>query len=115
METVLKIGMSAALIAAVALAAKRSTWFGALVASLPLTSLLAMIWLYTDTKDTERVAALSMGIFWLVIPSLALFVVLALLLRKGIGFYPSLLAACITTVAAYGAMSWLLARFGIRA
>lgn len=115
METILKIAISAAIVAAVAFAAKRSSWFGALVASLPLTSLLAMIWLYTDTKDAERVAALSMGIFWLVIPSLALFVVLALLLRRGIGFYPSLLGACLTTVVAYGAMSWLLARFGIRA
>jgi hypothetical protein len=114
METVVKIALAAAIVTAVAFASKRSSWFGALVASVPLTSLLAMIWLYTDTKDVERVAGLSMGIFWLVIPSLALFVVLALLLRKGVGFYPSLLAACLTTVVAYAAMSWMLSRFGIR-
>jgi hypothetical protein len=115
METIIKIILAAALVTAVALTAKRSSWFGALVASLPLTSILAMVWLYQDTKDAERIAALSMNIFWLVIPSLALFVVLASLLRKGVAFYPSLIVACITTAAAYGAMSWLLARFGIRA
>jgi ABC-type dipeptide/oligopeptide/nickel transport system permease subunit len=115
METIFKIALAALIVAAVALTAKRSSLFGALVASLPLTSILAMIWLYQDTRDADRVAALAMNIFWLVIPSLVLFIVLASLLRKGVAFYPSLLAASVSTVIAYGAMSWLISRFDIRA
>jgi hypothetical protein len=115
MEFLLKIAISAAIVAAVATAAQRSTLFGALVASLPLTSILALIWLYHDTKDSARVAALSMGIFWLVIPSLVLFVVLASALKRGFTFYPSLAIAGVSTLAAYGVMTLILSRFGIRA
>ena len=63
--------------------AKRSSFWGAALASLPLTSLLAFVWLYLDTGDIQKVSSLSQGIFWLVLPSLLLFVVLPLLLRSG--------------------------------
>lgn len=61
----------------------------------------------------EQVAALSGSIFWLVLPSLALFLVLPRLLRAGLSFYPSLALACAVTVAAYGAMWLLLRRLGV--
>lgn len=89
--------------------------FGALVASLPLTSILALVWLYHDTGDSARVAALSMSIFWLVIPSLVLFVVLAFAIKRGVALYPSLALASVSTLAAYGVMTLILSRFGIRA
>ena len=76
MYLLLKSLLSGAIIAAVSEIARRSTLFGALVASLPLTSVLAMIWLYHESHDTSRVAALSGEIFWLVLPSLVLFLVL---------------------------------------
>lgn len=108
MYTLIKIGLSAVIVATVAEVAKRSTVFGAVVASLPLTSLLAMIWLYQDTRDAARVAALSGDIFWLVLPSLVLFVVLPLLLKRGVGFYPALGLASGATVVAYVLVSALL-------
>ena len=114
MYFLLKVGISAVLIAAVSEIAKRSTLFGAVVASLPLTSLLAMIWLYQDTKDPAKVAALSSEIFWLVLPSLLLFVTLPVLLRRGVGFYTALVAACGCTVVAYGVMLLVLQRFGVK-
>jgi hypothetical protein len=77
----LKIGLSALILVAVAEVAKRSTFWAAALASLPLTSLLAFVWLYLDTGDTQKVATLAGGIFWLVLPSLLLFVLLPLLLR----------------------------------
>ena len=86
----LKIGLSALILVAIAEVAKRSTFWAAALASLPLTSLLAFVWLYLDTGDVQKVAALAGGIFWLVLPSLLLFVLLPILLRNGLGFWLSL-------------------------
>src|SRR5689334_20187294 len=97
----LKTLVSALIIVAVSELAKRSTLIGALIASLPLTSLLAFVWLYRDTHDSARIASLSLDVFWLVIPSLALFLVLAWLIRAGWSFWLSFTAAIAATVLAY--------------
>ena len=115
MQAVLKILISALLIYGISELSKRSTLLGALLASLPLTSLLAMIWLYWDTQDVKRVANLSTGVLWLVLPSLILFALLpVLLLRCHLGFPVALAIACGATVAAYLVMLFLLGRFGIK-
>ena len=108
MYVAIKVLISAGVIVAVSELAKRSSLLGAALASLPLTSLLAFIWLYLENGDAGRVAKLSADIFWLVIPSLILFVTLPLLLRAGFSFWLSLLGASIATMAGYGAMWWLL-------
>src|SRR5262249_55296636 len=113
LQSLVKIALTSVLVVAISEAAKRSTLLGAILASLPLTSLLAMIWLYHDTRDTEQVAALATGIFWLVLPSLVLFVALPLLLRRGMPFVPSLLIAAALTVVSYFVMLKVLAWFGI--
>ncbi len=105
---ILKFSLSAALLVTVSEIAKRSSLWAALLASLPLTSLLAFFWLYVDTKDTNKVASLSMDIFWLVIPSLALFPSLALLLKNGIAFGWSLGGSIILTFIAYVLTLWFL-------
>ncbi len=112
---IVKVLLTAAVVVAVAEIAKRSTFWSAAIASLPLTSVLAFVWLYVDTGNSARVADLSQGVFWLVLPSLTLFVVLPLLLRFGVSFWLSLGAACVATAVAYFAMVWCLGRFGIRA
>jgi len=114
MQDALKVLLTALVVVAVAETAKRSTLVAALVASLPLTSLLAFVWLYLDTRDSARVAALSYDILWLVLPSLALFVVLPALLRLGWGFWSSLGAASACTALAYGATLALLRWLGGR-
>jgi hypothetical protein len=103
-----KFGLSAAALVAVSEIAKRSSLWAALVASLPLTSLLAFVWLYIDTKDTQKIAALSGDIFWLVIPSLALFPTLALLLRSGVPFWWAMAGAIATTLLAYAITLYFL-------
>lgn len=113
MDILIKYAVSAALVVAISEAARRLTWAGALLASLPLTSLLAMVWLWRDTQDPARIAQLSNGIFWLVLPSLVLFLSLPVLLRRGFDFYPALLAASALTVLAYFLMLILLRRAGI--
>jgi len=108
-----KILVSAVLIVLISEITKRNTQFGALVASLPVTSLLSFIWLYLDTGDSARIAALSTSVFWLVLPSLVFFVVLPLALRAGWAFWSGLLAAILATVAGYGIMVPILRKYGI--
>jgi hypothetical protein len=110
----LKIALSALILVVVAEVAKRSTFWAAALASLPLISLLAFVWLYLDTGDVQKVAALAGGIFWLVLPSLLLFVLLPILLRNGWGFWLSLAVSIAATALAYLGMIKLLAVFGIR-
>jgi hypothetical protein len=109
----IKVLLTAVLVVAISEVAKRSSTLGGIIASLPLTSLLAFIWLYGETGDTSKIANLSTSIFWYVLPSLVLFVVLPLLLSRGVGFWPSLLIASAATFVAYLLMTAVLARFGV--
>ena len=86
--------------------AKKSAVFWALVVSLPLTSILAMTALYHDTRDASQVADFAESILWLVVPSLALFIVLPIMIRRGWGFEVSLVAGIIATIAAYALGVW---------
>ena len=110
----LKIALSALIIVAVAEVAKRTTFWAAALASLPLTSVLAFVWLYLDTGDVQKIATLSGSIFWLVLPSLLLLVLLPVLLRSGWGFWASLAASSAVTALAYLGMVKLLGMFGVR-
>ena len=105
-----KYVITSAIIVAVSEIAKRSTLLGAALASLPLTSLLAFIWLYVETKDSEKVAELSIDIFWLVIPSLTFFALLPILLRMKYSFLFSIVAALLAMLVAYS-LAIFLKRF----
>ena len=85
----------------------------ALSVSLPLISILAMIWLWRDTGDNERIAALSEGTFWLVLPTLPMFLVLPAMLRHGFTFWGALAVSCALTLALYLVAVWFLTKFGI--
>jgi hypothetical protein len=113
-EQIVKVLLTSVLVVSASEAAKRSVVVGAVLASLPLTSLLAMIWLYVDTRDPEKVAALASGIFWLILPSLTLLLVLPLLLRKGVPFVPSVALSIVLTAASYFAMLAILKWLGIQ-
>jgi len=113
LEAIVKVIITSVLVVAIAEVAKRSSLFAAILASIPLTSVLAMIWLYVDTGDVEKIATLASGIFWLVLPSLALFIALPVLLRAGWPFAPSLLVSGALTVGCYFAMIALLKRLDI--
>ncbi len=110
---IVKIVISAILVVAISEISKRSSLLGALLASIPLVSVLAMIWLYIDTKDIDRVAGLASSIFWLVLPSLALFIALPLLLKQGYNFYLSMGVSIMITVGCYWLMVTVLDRVDI--
>jgi hypothetical protein len=110
----LKVCISAIVIVAIAEIAKRNTGIAALLAAIPLTSVLAFIWLHVEGGETARIAELSGQIFWLVIPSLILFVLLPLLLRQGLDFWLSLGLSIAATVICYLALLPFLRKFGVQ-
>jgi hypothetical protein len=109
-----KVGISAIVIVAITEIAKRSTGFAALLAAIPLTSLLAFMWMHFEGVDSVRIADLSGQIFWLVLPSLVLFLLLPLLIRLGLEFWLSLAISVAATAACYLAMLPLLRKFGVQ-
>ena len=109
----IKALVSGVLVMAVSELARRSAALGALVASLPLVSILAMIWLHHETGDAPRIADHSQATFWYVLPSLPMFLLLPGLLRHGLSFYPSLAICVGVTIVLYFSMAFGLARFGI--
>lgn len=108
-----KVLISALLIALVSEISRRHALIGSLLASLPLVTVLAMIWLYVDTGDTERIAQFSLGVFWMVLPSLSLVLLLPLLLRHGLGFFPALGVSIAVMIGLYSGMLVVLRKFGI--
>ena len=111
---ILKAAISGVLIAAISEIAKRFPGFGALVASLPLVSILGMMWLWRDTHDVDRMAAHSNATFWFVLPSLPMFLLIPALLKHGVPFWAALAAGCMLTVRLYLAMVWAAPRIGLR-
>ena len=106
--------LSGLIVAAIATIARRNPAAGALVASLPLLSLLGMLWLWHDTHDGERMARHVEATFWYVIPSLPMFLAIPYALRHGIGFWPTLAGGCALTVALYLVTIGIAARFGVQ-
>lgn len=110
---IIKAALSGLLVATISLVAKRYPGWGGLLASLPLVSVLSMLWLYCETRDASKVAELSMGAFWFFLPSVPMFLVIPAMLRSGISFGVTMATACLLTVALYAGMSWLAPKLGI--
>ena len=110
----IKAVISAIIIVIVSETARRNPGTGALIASLPLISILGMIWLWRDTADVQRLAEHSAATFWFVLPSLPMFLVIPLLLKRGLGFWPSLGLGCLLTIALYLVTVTLAHRIGIK-
>ena len=110
----IKAALSGIIVAIVSVVAKRYPGFGALVASLPLISLLGMIWLWRDKPDTANMAAHVEATFWFVLPSLPMFLLIPWLLRGGVNFYVAVTIGCVLTAALYVALVAIGPRFGLR-
>jgi F0F1-type ATP synthase assembly protein I len=106
-----KVIISAVLIVAASEIAKRVPAMGGIIASLPITSLLAIIWLYYDTRNVQQVQSLSYGILWAVIPSLVLFISLPIMLKNGWRFDVSIIASCALTFFSYLGFNWIYTRY----
>ncbi len=114
LQLVAKALLSGALIVAIAEIGKRLPALGALVASLPLVSVLGMVLLWHARPEAENMAVHAEATFWFVLPSLPMFLLMPWMLRHGYGFWLALLAGCVLTVVLYLLMVQLGPRLGIR-
>ena len=106
--------LSGLVIALASTVARRSPALGSLIVSLPLVSVLSMIWLWRDGSDRLELASYVQNTFWFFLPTMPMFLVIPALLRRGIAFWPALGIGCALTVLLYFAMTAILARFGVR-
>ncbi|MFM5924463.1 MAG: DUF3147 family protein [Novosphingobium sp.] len=114
LQLVAKALLSGALIVAIAEIGKRLPAVAALVASLPLVSVLGMVLLWQGRPDAENMAVHAEATFWYVLPSLPMFLAIPYLLRHGVSFWLALLAGCALTVALYLLMAHFGPRFGLK-
>ncbi len=110
---IVKVSITVLLVVMISELSKRNSFLGALLASVPLVSVLAMIWLYVDTGDVAKVSELASSVFWLVLPSLTLFIALPLMLSQGVNFYLSLTISIVITVICYGLLVVILRFYGV--
>lgn len=111
---IIKLIITTFLIVLISEISKRSSLAGALLAAIPLVSILAMTWMYVDTNTSSSAVEFSNRIIWLIAPSMTLFIIFPILIKKGVGFYPSMGVAIIATVTAYYLMILMLGKFGIK-
>jgi hypothetical protein len=111
---VAKALLAGAIIAAIAEIGKRLPTMAALVASLPLVSILGMIFLWRERPEAENMAVHSEATFWYVLPSLPMFLAIPWMLRGGWPFWLALLAGCVLTIALYGLLMMAAPRLGLR-
>jgi hypothetical protein len=100
MPYLVKIVLSVVMVLAISEATKRFGFWGSLLASLPVLSVISMIWIYTDTKDIQKISAFSTQVFWFVLPSLGLFLTLPWFLSR-YSFYVGLALSCLVTIGLY--------------
>jgi hypothetical protein len=110
---VIKAALSGVIVMIVSEVARKYPGFGGLIASLPLISVLGIIWLWRDTSDIERIAVHAEATFWFVLPSLPMFLAFPAMLRANVDFWLALILSCVLTMALYALTIWLLPRLGI--
>lgn len=110
---IVKYAVTALVVVVVSEVAKRGDRIGALIASLPLVTLLVMIWLHFEKQPQEKIANHAYYTFWYVLPTMPMFLLMPWMIRKGVGFWPSLGAGCLLTFGCFALAVVLLKRFGI--
>ena len=110
---VIKYAITAAVIVVVSEVAKRSDRLGALIASLPLVTVMVMIWLHVEKAGTAKIANHAYYTFWYVLPTMPMFLLVPWMLQKGVGFWPTLIAGSVLTFVCFALAAVLLKRFGI--
>ena len=110
-----KIGLTALIIFAVVQVSERNTLLAAVFASIPIVSVLAMMWMNHEGQSAEQIAGFSKNIVWLLLPSLLMFIVMPLLIDRGWEFYPALGAGLATTILGYFLMMQIMEKYGLAA
>lgn len=109
---IVKYLLTAAMVVLVSELARRSDRLGGFVASLPLITVLTLIWLHVEQQPQAKIANHAWYTFWYVLPTLPMFLAFPALLPR-IGFWPSLAAGAVITVVCFGLLAVVLRRYGI--
>jgi hypothetical protein len=110
---IVKLILSAGIIVVVTRIQLVSDRLSALLIALPLTSLLAMIWMHSGGQTPTRIANHAESTFWFVLPTLPMFLILPWIMRNGWTFWPALAVNCLLTAGFFWATVFILRRFGI--
>ncbi len=108
-----KYALTALMVVLVSELAKRSDKLGALLAALPLITILSLIWLHLENQSAEKIANHAWYTFWYVVPTLPMFLAFPLLLPR-LGFWPALLACLVISAVSFGVFALLVKRAGIQ-
>jgi len=109
-----KLIVTAVLIVLISEIAKRSSLLGAMLAAIPLVSILAMTWMYIDTNSSVKAVEFSKSIVWLIAPSMTLFLAFPFFVKKGFGFYLSMGISILLTIMAYYSVIFMLNKWGVK-
>jgi len=116
MYIIVKYLITAAMVVLISEFAKRSDKLGALIAALPLVTVLAMTWMFFEVKgaeQTEKIANHAWYTFWYVIPTMPMFLLIPWMLRRGVNYGWTLLASCLLTAVLFVLTAWVMKRFGV--
>jgi len=111
---IFKVIITTFLIVLISEITKRSSLAGALLAAVPLVSILAMTWMYVDTNSSDAAVEFSNKIIWLIAPSMTLFFAFPFLINKGLNFYLSMGISIVLTIVAYFLMIQVVEKFGVK-
>lgn len=113
MYIALKVLLTVLIVITISEVSRRSTIIAGIIASIPLTSLLAIIWIYLETHDIDNIKNLSGNIFLMIPPSLTFFICLPLFIDLKFEFYISVLFSVVITAFVYWFYFYILGIFGI--
>ena len=113
-EFLIKTLFSALIISIIAYISRKNTTIGGLIASLPLTSILALVWMHHGGSSIQSMIELTQIIFWMVIPSLIFFLVFPIFLRMNFPFYKALISSSLVLLVTYAIYSQILSYFNVK-
>ncbi len=93
--------ISGILIALISEIARKSPGLGALIASIPLISVFAMVWIWLETNNSKIVADHAEATFWLVLPTLPMFLIISFLLRANWNIWLVIAVSILVTLIFY--------------
>ncbi|MEM0895755.1 MAG: DUF3147 family protein [Verrucomicrobiota bacterium] len=113
MLAVVKIFLNAGIIFAVSEIAKSNNKVAALIAALPLVTTLVMIWMFVEKTDPAKIADHAYYTFWYVLPTLPMFLLIPLMMKRGVAFPLALGAGILLTAMLYWLTVSGMRKFGV--
>jgi len=113
MLTLVKIIVNVALITGITEVVKRNIIAAALLGALPIVSIISMIWMHVEGQEVEKISDYSTATFWLVLPTLPMFLVFPALVKGGLAFWPALTISVVSMLLLYGLLVLLLKATGL--